>query len=50
MLHSNAREIYRNFLNYHWVDRNLLRRRGVVGVNSGGLKGMNHLQEKCQLS
>jgi hypothetical protein len=38
MLHSNAREIQQNFLYYHWVDRNLPRRRGVVGVDSGGLK------------
>jgi hypothetical protein len=36
MLHSNAREIHRNFLHYHWVDRSLPWRRGVVGVNSGG--------------
>jgi hypothetical protein len=46
MLHSNAKEIHRNFLNYHWVDRNLPWWRGVVGVDSGGLKGTNHLQEK----
>jgi hypothetical protein len=46
MLHSNAREIHQNFLNYHWVDMNLPWWRGVVGVDSGGLKSMNHLQEK----
>jgi hypothetical protein len=46
MLHSNAREVHRNFLYYHWVDRDLPGRRGVAGVNRGGLKGTNHLQEK----
>jgi hypothetical protein len=46
MLHSNAREIHRNFLHYNWVDRSLPWRRGVVGVDSSGLKGTKHLQEK----
>jgi hypothetical protein len=50
MLYSNAREIHRNFLYYHWVDRDLPWRRDVVGVDPGSLKSTNHLEEKCQLS
>jgi hypothetical protein len=46
MLHSNVREIHRNFLYYHLVDRNLSWRRGVAGVNPSGLEGTKHLQEK----
>jgi hypothetical protein len=46
MLHPNAREIHQNFLNHHWVDKDLTWRRGIASVNPGGLKGTNHLQEK----
>jgi hypothetical protein len=42
----NVREIHRDFLDYHWVDRNLPWRRDVVSVSLGGLDCTNHLQEK----
>jgi hypothetical protein len=50
ILHSDGREIRRNFLDYHWVDRDLPGLRGVAGVDAGSLESANHLQEKCQLS
>jgi hypothetical protein len=46
VLHTKAREIHRDFLDYHWVDRSLPWRRDVVGVDSGGLDCTHHLQEK----
>jgi hypothetical protein len=46
VLHTNAREIHRDFLDYHGVDGNLSWRRDVVGVGPGGLDCTNHLQEK----
>jgi hypothetical protein len=41
-----AREIHRDFLDYHWVDGSLPWQRDVVGVDSGDLDCTQHLQEK----
>jgi hypothetical protein len=34
---------HREFLDYHWVDRNLPWRRDIVGVDPSGLNSTNHL-------
>jgi hypothetical protein len=43
IVHPNAREIHKDFLDYNWVNRNLSWWRDEVGVDSSGLNGMDHL-------